>query len=101
MKERTASVTFNHGYLCQMLRAANDLDLAMVIDDVKKEQKRRNEERRTEYANNILNAIKEAIEAGYTVTFYSDGYSKDEYDYCIHSNNLFLTNVSVEEEEDE
>lgn len=99
MKERS-SVTFNHGYLCEMLRAADGFQLARVIEDVKKEQARRSEELRKKYADNILDAIREAIDAGFVVNFCSDG-NEDNPEYCVHANNLFLTNVSVELDEED
>lgn len=99
MKEKVP--TFNHGYLCQMLQAASDFDLANVILDVKKEQDRRVNEERQMYAEKIMEAIREAVESGYIVYFYSDAVSKDDPELCIHSNNLFITNVSVEEEEED
>lgn len=98
MKER--SVTFNHGYLCEMLRAASDFDLANVIKDVEKEQNRRCKEQCEAYAKNIWKAIEEAIDAGFIVNFYTDG-NESAPDYYIHANNLFLTNVSVELDEED
>ena len=94
-------ITFNHGYLCQMLRAADGFQLARVIEDVKKERARRSEEQRKKYADNILDAIREAIEAGYEVNFWTDSTDEMVPDYCIHANNLFTTTVSVEEEEED
>ena len=103
MNERPT--TFNHGRLCEMLRTASDFDLANVLLDVKKEQDRRAKEQCKEYANNIMNAIREAIDAGFMVNFYSDCADEGYPDLSIHSNNLFLTNVNVkvegEDEEDE
>ncbi len=100
MKEK--SVTFNHGYLCQMLHAASDLDLDLVIDDVKKEQERRNEKQRAEYANNILHAIHKAVDNGYLVTFSTKYAGNTSELYRIHENNLPLTTISIDfDEEDE
>lgn len=99
MKERLT--TFNHGYLCQMLQAADDFQLARVIEDVKRERARRSAELRKKYADNILGAIREAIEAGYEVNFWTDGVDEMVPDYCIHANNLLITTISVQEEEDE
>lgn len=92
---------FNHGYLCQMLQAASDFDLANVILDVKKEQERRANEERKVYADKIMDAIREAVESGYIVCFYPDAAGEEVPELCIHSNNLFITNVSVEEEEED
>lgn len=93
-------IAFNHGYLCQMLRAADSFQLIKVIEDVNRERARRSEELRKKYADNILNAIREAVEAGYEVNFWTDGIYESP-DYCIHANNLLITNISVQEEEDE
>ena len=98
MKER--SVTFNHGYLCEMLRAASDFDLANVIKDVEKEQDRRCKEQGEAYAKNIWKAIEEAVDAGFVVNFYSDN-DDSAPEYCVHANTLFLTNISVEFDEED
>lgn len=97
MNERP--IFFNHDYLCQMLQHASDFDLANVILDVKKEQIRRSEEARQEYSDNILQAIQEAVDSGYMVKISTDDGCNT--DCTIHSNNLFLTCISIECEEDE
>ena len=99
MKEKYP--TFNHGYLCQMLQAASNFDLANVILDVRKEQERRANEERQVYAEKIMEAIREAVETGYSVNFWTDGVDEMDPDYCIHANNLHITTISVQEEEDE
>lgn len=99
------AITFNHGRLCELLRAANDAQLANVIEDVKKEQDRRSKELRREYAANIMEAIRKAVKAGLIVNIWSSCAEEDYPDLSIHSNNLFLTNIDVkiegEDEEDE
>lgn len=82
MKELNGFTPFNHGYLCQMLRSASDNELANVLNDVSKEQERREAAKKNEYLNNIRRAISDAVKAGYHIDFYYDPDSK-EY-------NLFL-----------
>ena len=100
MKENR-NVTFNHGFFCQMLRAASDFDLANALNDVKKEQERRCEEQCNAYAENIMNAIREAVEAGFIVSFFSDceDNNNDYPDYSIHNNCLSFTSICVEPED--
>lgn len=93
MKERNF-IPFNHGYLCEMLHAASDNELANVINDVSKEQERRKAAKKNEYLNNIRNAISEAVKAGYSVDFFSDSDSEDPY-FSIHSNNEFLYEIEL------
>lgn len=87
--------TFNHDYLCQMLRAASDFDLANVIFEVKKEQKRRTDEERQAYTEKIMEAIREAVKSGYIVNFSSDCAEEGFPELSIHSNNLPLTYVDI------
>jgi len=63
------TIPFNHGQLCQMLRSANDEELANILNDVSKEQERRKAAKKNEYLNNIRKAISEAVNAGYSVDF--------------------------------
>ena len=94
------SIRFNHGHLCEILRAANDTQLQDVIEDVKKEQKRRQEAVRAIAAGKIFNAIREAVKAGLIVSITTTD-DFENPDCVIHANNLFLTNVTIENEEDE
>lgn len=97
MKER--SVTFNHGYLCEMLRAASNVDLAEVINDVKKEQNRRRAAQAEVYAKNIQEAIEKAIDAGFVVKFCVINH-EDEPNFYIDDVTLSHNSVYVEPEED-
>ena len=95
MKERNGCFTpFNHGYLCQMLRSANDEQLANVLNDVSKEQERRNE-KKEEYLNNIRKAISDAVAAGFGVDFYYDYSNSEGPSFTVHSNNEFLYGIEL------
>lgn len=95
MKERNYDFTpFNHGYLCQMLRSANDDELTNVFKDVSKEVERRKATKKNEYLNNIRKAISDAVKAGYSVDFYYDSDSEDSA-FSIHSNNEFLYDIEL------
>ena len=82
---------FNHGYLCQMLHSANDEELANVINDVKKEQQRRDAQRKMLYTEKITNAIREAVQVGYKVNFYSNDYFGSDDD----SELLSIDNINI------
>lgn len=97
MKESDGFTPFNHGYLCQMLRSASDDELANIFKDVSKEQERRRAERQEEYIKKIRNAIKEAIDNGYCVDFYSDD-RENVPEFSVHSNNEFIYEIAVEQE---
>lgn len=100
MNERN-HVTFNHGYLCEMLRMASDNELANVIVDVQKIQKQREVARKQLHAIAIKNAIEAAIKDGYLVKFveqYNDMEDEDATVFGIHSNNLPFTNIIIEED---
>lgn len=92
MKERN-QVTFNHGYLCEMLRMASDNELANVINDVQKIQKQREVARKQSHAIAIKQAIEAAIKDGYSV-----GFGEDETVFALHSNNLMYINIIIEED---
>ena len=93
MKERNFT-PFNHGYLCEMLHAASDNELANVINDVNKEQERRKTAKKNEYLNNIRKAISEAVKAGYSVDFYFNSDSEDSA-FSVHSNNEFIYDIEL------
>lgn len=95
MKELNGFTPFNHGYLCQMLRSASDNQLDSIINDVQKEKERRSDAKREEYKNKIVEAIKAAIDAGYTIAFYQD--STCEYsDYRIDENDALILDIELE-----
>lgn len=98
--EKSKNRTFNHGYLCEMLRAANDEQLSNVVKDVKKIQEQRKNARKEILIINLKSAINAIIDAGYTLTISTTGEIENP-DCIIHSNNKFLTNIAIEEEEDE
>lgn len=93
-------IGFNHGYLCEMLRAANDEQLANVINDVKNIQEQRRVARKSIHITAINNAISAAIKDGYVVSI-STMDDLENPDCVIHANNLFCTAITIEEEEDE
>jgi len=69
----SAPVTpFNHGYLCQMLASANREQLAQVIKDVEKYQEKLDAEKE-KHEQAIADALKAAIEDGYTISFRDNG----------------------------
>lgn len=88
------TIPFNHGQLCQMLRSASDNELANVINDVSKEQERRETTKKNECLNNIRKAISEAVKAGYSVNFYFNSDSEDPA-FTVHSNNEFLYDIEL------
>jgi len=83
-----SKTTFNHGYLCQMLRSANDEELANIINDIAKEQQRRDIQQKMLYTEKITNAINEAVKAGYTINFYSTDNSNVKQLPYINDNSL-------------
>lgn len=98
MKE--CSVKFNHGYLCEMLQAARDDELANVINDVQKIQKQRKDFRKQMHAIAIKNAIEAAIKDGYIVKFveqYTDDLDEATI-FSIHANNALYTAITLEED---
>ena len=99
MNERN-HVTFNHGYLCEMLRMASDNELANVINDVQKIQKQRKVARKQMHAIAIKNAIDAAIKDGYVVKFveqYTDDLDEATI-FGIHANNSLYTAITLEED---
>lgn len=99
MKELKA-IAFNHGRLCELLRAANDAQLANVIEDVKKIQEERRVARKSIHLLKIREAIQDAIKDGYDINISTmDDISAP--DCVIHMNNWFCTAIALEEEEDE
>lgn len=96
MKERNHDFTpFNHGYLCQMLRSASDNELANILNDVSKEQQRRVETKKNEYIKKIMDAIDEATDAGYVVSFYHTSF-EEQADYRIDENDACLLDIELE-----
>ena len=92
-------VSFNHGYLCEMLRAASDNELTNVINDVKKVQKERADFRKQMDTFAIKNAIDAAIKDGYAIKFIERYDSLDEGTlFTIHANNFLCTDIIVEED---
>ena len=90
--------SFNHGALCEMLRAANDEELANVINDVQRIQKERKDTRKQMHVAAIKNAISAAVQDGYMVEFST--MDNLEYPDCIiHSNNILCTAIDIEEDE--
>jgi hypothetical protein len=95
MKELNGFTPFNHGYLCQMLRSASDNELANILNDVSKEQQRRAEAKKNEYIEKIHDAIKEATDAGYVISFYRTS-CEEHADYMIDENDAFLLDIELE-----
>lgn len=96
MKEH--SVTFNHGYLCEMLRSASDSELANVINDVQKVQEQRKDTRKQMHEAAIRSVIDAAIKDGYAVRFI-ERYDADEGTlFTIHANNSLCTDIVLEED---
>lgn len=96
MKERNGGFTpFNHGYLCQMLRSANNDELNSIIYDVQKEKERRANAEKEEYLKKIHEAITEATNAGYTIAFYKDS-STDVADYLIDENSEISLDIELD-----
>jgi hypothetical protein len=93
MKERDFT-PFNHGYLCEMLRSANDKDLISVFEDVNKELERRKAAKKNEYLNNIRNAISEAVKAGYRVSFYYD-FDSEHAAFSVHDVNESFYDIKL------
>lgn len=93
-------VTFNHGYLCEMLRMASDNELANVINDVQKIQKQRKDARKQLDAIAIKTAIEAAIKDGYIIRFIEQ-YTNDDDEatfFSIHANNSLFTTITLEED---
>ena len=98
MKERN-HVSFNHGYLCEMLRAARDDELANVINDVQKIQKQRKDYHKQMHTFAIKNAIDAAIKDGYAIRFTERYGDSDEGTlFTIHANNSLYTDFVLEED---
>lgn len=98
MKERN-HVSFNHGYLCEMLRAASDNELTNVINDVKKIQEQRKDTRKQMHAIAINAAIDAAIKDGYAIKFIERYDIPDEGTlFTVHANNFLCTDIIVEED---
>lgn len=93
-------VPFNHGYLCEMLRAASDNELANVIKDVQKIQEQRKVARKQLHAIAIKNAIEAAIKDGYAVQFNEQytSISDEATIFSIHANNSLYTTITLEED---
>lgn len=99
MKERN-HVTFNHGYLCEMLQAARDDELANVINDVQKIQKQRKDFRKQMHAIAIKNAIDAAIKDGYIVNFTEECEEcpSEAVNFFLHANNSSHIAIILEED---
>lgn len=96
MKERNHDFTpFNHGYLCQMLHSANDNELDNIINDVRKEKERRIEAKKNEYIKKIQDAIDEATDAGYVISFYRTSF-EEHADYTIDENDACLLSIGLD-----
>ena len=96
MKELNGGFTpFNHGYLCQMLRSASDNELNNIINDVSKEQQRRAEAKKNEYIKKIQDAIDEATDAGYVISFYRTSF-EEHADYTIDENDACLLSIGLD-----
>ena len=96
MKERDHGFTpFNHGYLCQMLRSASDDELDNIINDVRKEKERRVEAKKNEYIKKIQDAIDEATDAGYVISFYRTSF-EEQADYMIDENDACLLSIGLD-----
>ena len=95
MKELNGFTPFNHGYLCQMLRSASDNELANILNDVSKEQQRRVEANKNEYIKKIKDAIDEATDAGYVISFYHTSF-EEQADYRIDENDACLLDIELE-----
>ena len=93
-------VPFNHGYLCEMLRAASDNELVNVINDVQKIQKQRKVARKQLHAIAIKSAIDAAIKDGYVVQFNEQytSISDEATVFSIHANNSPYTTIVLEED---
>lgn len=94
MNANEIKTTFNHGYLCQMLRSASYKELTNIINDVAKEKERRNSEKE-EYLKNIREAITKATDAGYVVTFYPSSFS-DNAEYSIDEHSEISLDIQLE-----
>ena len=95
MKELNGFTPFNHGYLCQMLRSASDDELNNIINDVQKEKERRVEIKKNEYIKKIMDAIDEATDAGYVISFYRTSF-EEQADYTIDENDACLLSIELE-----
>ena len=95
MKELNGFTPFNHGYLCQMLRSASDNELNNIINDVSKEQQRRAEAKKNEYIKKIQDAIDEATDAGYVISFYRTSF-EEHADYTIDENDACLLSIGLD-----
>ena len=95
MKELNGFTPFNHGCLCQMLRSASDNELANILNDVSKEQQRRAEAKKNEYTKKIQDAINEATDAGYVISFYRTSF-EEQADYMIDENDACLLSIELE-----
>ena len=95
MKELNGFTPFNHGYLCQMLRSASDNELANILNDVSKEQQRRAEAKKNKYIKKIQDAINEATDAGYVISFYHTSF-EEQADYRIDENDACLLDIELE-----
>lgn len=85
---------FNHGYLCQMLRSASDGELANVINDVIKEQQRRNSQKNS-YAKKITDALHEAVNAGYKINVCSNDNSESAL-FSIAGNSINYISIELD-----
>lgn len=95
MKELNGFTPFNHGYLCQMLRSASDDELDNIINDVRKEKERRADEKKNEYIKKIQDAIDEATDAGYVISFYRTSF-EEQADYMIDENDACLLSIGLD-----
>ena len=78
-----------------MLRSASDNELANILNDVSKEQQRRVEAKKNEYIKKIQDAIDEATDAGYVISFYRTSF-EEQADYTIDENDAFLLSIELE-----
>ena len=95
MKELNGFTPFNHGYLCQMLRSASDDELDNIINDVRKEKERRADAKKNEYIKKIQDAIDEATDAGYVISFYRTSF-EEQADYMIDENDACLLSIGLD-----
>ena len=66
-----------------------------VINDVQKEKERRAETKKNEYIKKIQNAINEATDAGYTISFYHTSF-EEQAAYMIDENDACLLDIELD-----
>ena len=87
------AVRFNHNLFCQILRSASDDELKNTIRDVHIEEVLRRNAEKNKYTKKIREAIKDAIDAGYIISFYQNS---DRANYIIDANSVPLLDVKLE-----